>query len=70
MFSLFSSPKKKPLKPKVTLQIASEASAGGTPKPINILGAFVKNNNEDVLVCHGNFIKPTFEHLVRDGKFC
>lgn len=53
---------KKPLKPKVILQVSTPGSKDSVPTPIPILGARICH--QDILIVHGNFIKPTFEKVV------
>jgi hypothetical protein len=53
---------KKPLKPKVILQVSTPGSKDSVPTPIPILGAQICY--QDILIVHGNFIKPTFEKVV------
>ncbi|XP_053393117.1 WD repeat-containing protein 43-like [Mercenaria mercenaria] len=55
---------KKPLMPKVTIQIASEANKTAVPKPIQILAAYVcDEETHKLLLVHGNNLKPTFEKV-------
>ena len=54
---------KKPLKPCVIVQIATEGNNGDVPRQIPVLGASVCGDN--VLLVHGHTLKPTFENLVR-----
>ena len=51
---------KKPLKPKVTVQVATEM-----PLPIPLLGAYFSADIESTLMfAYGNFMKPSFEKAV------
>ncbi|XP_060593577.1 WD repeat-containing protein 43-like [Ruditapes philippinarum] len=55
---------KQPLKPKVTIQIASEVNKTSIPKPIQILAAYVCDESKHkLLLVHGNNLKPTFEKV-------
>ncbi|WAR18507.1 WDR43-like protein [Mya arenaria] len=55
---------KKPLQPKVTVQIAGEGSNGSVPRPIQILAAYVCDvDTHKLLLVHGNSLKPTFEKV-------
>lgn len=54
----------KPLKPKVTLQIATECSRGEVSRPIQILAAYICDEDQhQLLLVHGNQLKPTFEKV-------
>lgn len=55
---------KKPLKPKVTIQIASSGGNDSIPKPIQILASQLCEDQRLLLV-YGNYLKPVFEKLVR-----
>lgn len=52
---------KKPLKPKVIIQIATAGSKESPPQPIPILGAQICL--PDIIIVHGNLLKPTFEKV-------
>ncbi|XP_056022071.1 WD repeat-containing protein 43-like [Ostrea edulis] len=56
---------KKPLKPKVTIQIASSGGNDSIPKPIQILASQLCEDQRLLLV-YGNYLKPVFEKLVLD----
>ena len=58
---------KKPLKPCVIVQIATEGNNGDVPRQIPVLGASVCGDN--VLLVHGHTLKPTFENLVRSHTY-
>ena len=54
---------KKPLKPKVTIQIATDAA--DITLPIPLLGACFSPDIESTLMfAYGNFLKPSFEKTV------
>lgn len=53
---------KKPLKPKVLLQVSTSGAKDSLPLPIPILAAQICD--QDILIVHGNFLKPTFERVV------
>ena len=54
---------KKPLKPKVTVQIATDAAE--MPLPTPLLGAYFAADIESTLTfAYGNFMKPSFEKAV------
>ena len=55
---------KKPLKPKVTIQVASAGGTDSVPKPIQILASHFCQDQR-MLVVHGNYLKPVFEKVVR-----
>ncbi|XP_076100373.1 WD repeat-containing protein 43-like [Mytilus galloprovincialis] len=52
---------KKPLKPKVLLQVSTSGAKDSLPLPIPILAAQICD--QDILIVHGNFLKPTFERV-------
>ncbi|KAI0215238.1 WD repeat-containing protein 43 [Lamellibrachia satsuma] len=52
---------KKPLKPCVVVQIATEGNNGDVPRQIPVLAA--SGCGDNVLLVHGHFLKPTFENL-------
>lgn len=58
--------RKKPLKPSVSLQLASSTSnRDDIPKPIPVLCSYVANDvDRTVVFAHGNFVKPVFEKMV------
>lgn len=54
----------KPLKPKVTVQITTPVNKSAPSKSLPVLGAHLCNDKENnILLVHGNFIKPVFEKL-------
>ena len=54
---------KKPLKPKVIIQVVTDTP--DVPLPIPVLGAFSTADIESTVVfAYGNFMKPTFEKAV------
>ena len=56
---------KKPLQPKLTIQIATPGSKTETPKPVPILAAYIcDENDKNLILMHGNYLKPTFEKVV------
>jgi hypothetical protein len=58
---------KRPLKPKVTIQIASSGDSNSIPKPIQILAARLCEDQRLLLV-YGNYLKPMFEKVVRSAR--
>ncbi|KAK3599161.1 hypothetical protein CHS0354_040999 [Potamilus streckersoni] len=55
---------KKPVQPKVTIQVATSGSKLEIPKPIPILAALVCDEvDKNILLVHGNFLKPTLEKI-------
>ncbi|KAJ8308007.1 hypothetical protein KUTeg_012881 [Tegillarca granosa] len=56
----------KPLKPKVTVQITTPVNKSAPSKSLPVLGAHLCNDKENnILLVHGNFIKPVFEKLIK-----
>lgn len=54
----------KPLKPKTTLQVASDGSQNNSAViPIPIIGAFLQSNNS-LTIGYGNNLLLTFENMV------
>ncbi|XP_062597839.1 WD repeat-containing protein 43-like [Saccostrea cucullata] len=56
---------KKPIKPKVTIQIASSGGSDSIPKPISILATHLCEDQRLLLV-YGNYLKPVFEKVALD----
>ncbi|XP_069117175.1 WD repeat-containing protein 43-like [Argopecten irradians] len=55
---------KQPVKPKVTIQVATPGGKEEIPRPIPILAAHIcDDKSSNILLVHGNFLKPTFEKL-------
>ena len=59
-------PVKKPLQPRFTVQISTSKAV-----PTPILSATINRDGDDtdILLGHGSFLKPTFEHLVSYSEF-
>ena len=65
LFSLCNRKLKKPLQPKLTIQIATPGSKAETPKPVPILAAYIcDEDDKNLILMHGNYLKPTFEKVV------
>ena len=63
VFQFFFRRIKKPLKPKVVIQVATDSS--DVPLPVPLLGAFFTADLESTVVfAYGNFMKPIFEKAV------
>ena len=61
---------KKPLKPKLTIQVASGAGKDAIPRPVQILSAYICDENEhQLMLMHGNHLRPTFEKVVSLNSF-
>ncbi|OWF41846.1 WD repeat-containing protein 43-like [Mizuhopecten yessoensis] len=55
---------KRPVRPKVTIQVATSGNNQEVPRPIPILGVHIcEDKSNNILLVHGNFLKPTFEKL-------
>lgn len=56
---------KKPLAPKVTIQIAADCGKSEVPRPVQILAAYICDEEQHkLMLVHGNHLKPTFEKVV------
>ena len=56
---------KKPLHPKVTIQVATTGDKDTPPQPIPILAAHVCDDKDNsLLLVHGHYLKPSFEKVV------
>lgn len=56
---------KKPLKPKLTIQIASSGGSDSVPKPIQVLASHLCEDQR-LLIVYGNYLKPVFEKVELD----
>lgn len=56
---------KKPLKPKLTIQIASSGGRDSVPKPIQVLASHLCEDQR-LLIVYGNYLKPVFEKVELD----
>ncbi|KAK3094081.1 hypothetical protein FSP39_023991 [Pinctada imbricata] len=59
---------KKPVHPKVTIQVATSGENDSVPHPIQILAAHVCDDSKNILLIHGNYLKPTFEKIKYDNS--
>ena len=58
---------KKPVKPRVTVQVVAEGGAAALPRPISIICAVVVDGDErSIMLAYGSSLNPTFEKLVGD----
>lgn len=64
MFYSINRKVKKPLKPKLTIQIASSGGSDSVPKPIQVLASHLCEDQR-LLIVYGNYLKPVFEKVVR-----
>ena len=61
---------KKPLKPKLTIQVASGSVKDEMPHPVQILSAYICDEHvHQLILMHGNYLRPTFEKVVSTFMF-